>query len=380
MLRPRNGAAHSAICPLWKRATTGLGPFSWAMGGAEATAAPASPRGLAFMGIGLGMVRSAPRRARAMVGTALVLGLAGAAQGADRGPFDSNARGPFFDLRADWETLGVHSNDFPFDSDGAGPAGSLEGVVRRDRLFLGAGLFGLTPEIKVEGNFRDIDPLEEKARLSVWAGRLDWFEVPALHGIEMIEDSMLDTSVSVRVGAEGGAVDDLAEDVQNTIHDLLGIGNRELTSFNDLTYEVGVAGHSRIGMRFNDARLVQTSFAPFTYGAVGTDVIEAAGGVQVAFQPVEEKALPFIMQSRTGAYAPMFGGDGLSVFANARVVAHDGLYGGLEEPFVIEAGATAQATFFSTLRVGVGAKCSSKAYEGAPKANCVATFRSGIRF
>ena len=107
---------------------------------------------------------------------------------------------------------------------------------------------------------------------------------------------------------------------------------------------------------------------------------EAAGGVQLAFQPVEEKALPFLMQSLTGAYAPMFGGDGLSVFANARLVAHEGLYGGLEEPLVFEAGATAQQTFFQTLRVGVGAKCSTKLYEGAPKGSCVATFRSGIRF
>ena len=321
------------------------------------------------------------RIARALLAVMVAATVAASpAAGADRGPYDSNARGGIFDLRADWETVNVHSNDAPFDSDGGGPTGSFEGVTRRDRLFLGAGLFGVSPEIKNVLNFRANDPLQEKARLSVWAGRVDWFEVPAMENASFVRDSMLDTSALVRVGAEGGAIDELAEDVLNAVHDSLDIPNRELVSSNGTSLEAGVAGHVRLGMQLNEGRVTRLSVAPFAYGSLGTDVVETAAGVQIAVQPADAKVLPFLMMSRTGAYAPMFGGDGVSAFANMRVVAHDGLYGGLEKPFVIEGGVTAQATLFETLRLGVGAKCSSGIYDGAPKGSCIAAFRSGLAF
>ena len=41
---------------------------------------------------------------------------------------------------------------------------------------------------------------------------------------------------------------------------------------------------------------------------------------------------------------------------------------------------TAQATFLDTVRVGIGAKCSSELYDGAPKGSCTASMRGGLRF
>lgn len=56
------------------------------------------------------------------------------------------------------------------------------------------------------------------------------------------------------------------------------------------------------------------------------------------------------------------------------------LYGDDQEAFIAEAGVTAQATFFDFAVVGLSASCTNKPYQGAPNADCKATFQLGGQF
>ena len=114
----------------------------------------------------------------------------------------------------DYETRSAHCNDAPFGSDGGGISGCLEYALRMDDMFIGIGIFGVSPELKTSGGFR-VDPLEEKARINLWAGRIG-----ASDGFEY--------AYAGRAGIEGGLADDIALDLQEFVHELFDVGLRDL--------------------------------------------------------------------------------------------------------------------------------------------------------
>ena len=276
------------------------------------------------------------------------------------------------------EAVVLHGNDHPFGSDGAGPSGIVAGAVRYGEWFAGAALVGVTPELRMAGDFRAHDPLREMGRLAGWVGRLGAFPVP-LGGLDL-PSSRIETSLSLRAGAEGGAIDDLAEDTRDLVHEMFGVGVRDLHSANETKPLFGLSGYASLALPLRELGPITTTFAPFTYGAFGTDVVEGAVGAMLALQSLNEDRLPYHPLSDTAAHAPMFGGDGLALFTTARAVAHDSLYGGLEEPLVLEAGASGQVTLFDRFRVGADVACETALYAGAPKGSCMANVRFGTTF
>ena len=282
--------------------------------------------------------------------------------------------------RGEWEALVAYWNDYPFVSDGAGPTGSIEIAIRRGTVFGGIGLFGVSPELRLPGDFRAVDPLPEQGRLVAWLGKHETRSAPSLGGIALPTGSRVDRSIALRLGGEGGAIDGLAEDARDAVHTMMGSNIRPLYSTHDLRAVFGVSGHARLAVPIAHIGSARLLAAPFAYGSLGTDVVEGAGGLMLAMQPLGEPKLPFLTHSGTGAHAPMFGGDGIGLFANMRAIAHDSLYAGLEEPWVFEGGITAQVTFGGRLRLGAAASCSTDLYERAPKGSCIAAMRAGVRF
>ncbi len=270
---------------------------------------------------------------------------------------------PSVSLPHDIETLGSHCNDAPFDSDGGGISACIELAIRYDDAIAGIGIFGVTPEQKSN----DDDPLEEKARIVAWLGR------------EM-SGTGYEYAFAGRAGIEGGAADDVAIAFKEQVHEALGFGNRTLVSRNDTAPIAGVSGWMRTDYEIAGAGTWGLDLAPYGHGAVGLDTVEAGTGLMLALQPRSESKGLALLLSKTGAYAPVYGGDGIGIFAGVRAVAYEGFYEKLANPFIVEAGITAQATLFDFVRVGASASCTNPPYEGANRPDCKMNFQLGGLF
>jgi hypothetical protein len=270
---------------------------------------------------------------------------------------------PSAGLTQDIETLGSHCNDAPFGSDGGGISACIELAIRYDDLIAGIGIFGVTPEQKNN----DEDPLEEKARIVAWFGR-------EMNGAEY------DYAFAFRAGLEGGAADDIAIYSKELVHEAFGFGNRKLVSQNDTSPIAGVSGWMRTDYEIAGSGTWSMDLAPYGHGAVGLDTVEAGTGVMLMLQPRSESKGLALLLPKTGAYAPVYGGDGIGIFAGVRAVAHEGFYEKRANRLVAEAGITAQATLFEFVRVGVSTSCTNPPYEGANSPDCKLNFQLGGLF
>ncbi len=265
----------------------------------------------------------------------------------------------------DIETRGGHCNDTYFGSDGGGLTGCIEYALRWDEDVIGIGIFGVEP--KQLGKGRSRDPLESLSRINAWYGRA--FDTPEM-----------DYFLGARAGMEGGVADDIGREIQEIIHSLIGENNQKHRSTNDTKLIAGVSGWARKDYLLSESEGWRTALVPYGHAALGNDTIEAGGGLMLALQPADDSRPLALLLPKNGAYAPTFGGDGIGVFAGARAVALETLYGDDQEAFIAEAGVTAQATFFDFAVVGLSASCTNKPYQGAPNADCKATFQLGGQF
>jgi hypothetical protein len=261
------------------------------------------------------------------------------------------------------ETRGGYCNDAYFDSDGAGISGCFEFGLRYGEDIVGIGLYGASAEQK--GHVKT-DPLESLARVNAWYAR-------------EFEMGDFDYALSGHAGVQGGPADDLAISLRDALHDVFGEGSKSLTSTEDATFIAGISGWGRRDMMLNDSGAWATTLSPYVHAALGNDTIEAGGGLLLALQPSNVESLALLLP-KTGAYAPTFGGDGIGVFADVRAVALESLYDDHANPFIAEAGVTAQATLWDFAVIGLSASCSTEPYDGAGKADCKATFQAGGLF
>jgi hypothetical protein len=258
--------------------------------------------------------------------------------------------------------MGVFGNDTFFDSDGSGVTGSLELAARIDAWRTGIGLYVATPELLKEKRPND-DPLAEISRLTLWVGRnFQWLPE-------------MDVHIGGRLGAEGGKVDDLGFGMQDLAHEVIDKGSRDLESTTGTTALVGVSGWTRF--RGWDRATGNARFSLFPYGhaSLGNDTVEAGCGLMLSVQPDYETEPPWLMLPKNGSYAPMFGGDGVSIYAGGRGVAHESLYDDLREPWVGEFGIVGQKTVYGAWKIGAGASCTTKPYKGAVSNDCKVDLR-----
>jgi len=273
---------------------------------------------------------------------------------------------PYSSLAQEIETVGGHCNDEPFDSDGAGITGCFYGAIRYNDFFAGIGTFAVTPELKNTRHFRN-DPLEEKGRLTGWIGKIgEW------NGYEY--------AYAGRVGLEGGVADDIGFDMREFFHELFGLGVHDLVSQNDTKFLAGVSGWMRTELDRIDAGTWDLRLLPYAHAAVGLDTVEAGAGFMFALQPDGESTNLALLLPKNGAYAPVFGGDGIGLFGGVRGIAYEGLYEELANPFIAEAGIVAQTTLWDFWRVGAAASCTTEPYEAAGKPDCQLSFQMGGLF
>ncbi len=263
---------------------------------------------------------------------------------------------------ADVETLGIFGNDYSFDSDGGGVTESLELAARIDDWRTGIGLYVATPELLKKKCPND-DPLQELSRLSLWVGkRFAWL-------------SSVDGLIGGRVGFEGGWADDLGFELQDFTRDITGKESRNLQSTMDGTGLIGLSAWARTQWWHRTSGNAQFSLIPYGHASLGNDTIEGGCGLMFSVQPDYETDLPWLMLPKNGSYAPMFGGDGVSLFAGARGIARESLYGDLHEPWIAEFGITGQKTIYGALKLGAGASCTTKPYTGAIAKDCKVDIR-----
>ena len=244
------------------------------------------------------------------------------------------------------ETRGGSCNDAPFGSDGGGITACMDYALRYDDMMAGIGIFGVTKDAKKAGK----DPLEAKGRIMSWVGRQG-------------DMGGYDYAVSGRIGIEGGTADDIARSLKETIHDLFGAGNAKLVSENDTKFLGGVSGWVRTEYDLGGPGPWAMSLDPYAHAALGLDSVEGGAGLMLVFQPPAETRGLAPLMPKTGAYAPAFGGDGFGIFAGVRGVAYEGLYEDFAEPFLAEAGITAQVTLWDFAVIGAAASCTTPPYE-----------------
>ena len=264
-----------------------------------------------------------------------------------------------------------HGNDMPFGSDGGGASFHGSAALRRGPWFAAATALAVTPELKRRGDVRSNDPLRERGRLVAFVGR---------HGARGSSDA----SVALRGGLAGGAADRAVHALQKKMHAWAGVGDRGIHDIGPTRPIAGVDGHWRV--RARDGAFgpgLRVGIEPYAFGSAGRDVAEAGAGLMVFLQRDGAEAMsPW--RPDTGAYAPLFGGNGVALFAAARAIAHDDLYGGrtgtpLARTLIASAGAVAQASVGPAV-FGVRAACSTGAYRGGPARDCYAVARGGVRF
>lgn len=268
----------------------------------------------------------------------------------------------------DIETRGAYCNDNYFSSDGAGITGCINLAVHFGADTAGIGVVGATPEQKhVTKKTGSKDPLDSLGRITAWYGRE--FNFSNIH-----------FALDGRIGIEGGVADDVALAEHNFFHALFQTQSKKLKSNHDTTVIGGLSGWARRDFILDHPGGWAVDLAPFALGALGNDNIEAEGGVVLGLQPPGEMKGLALLTPLNGAYAPTFGGDGIGLFADARGVARDTLYGAHANPFIAEAGVVAQVTLWKVAVFGASASCTTEPYHGAGKADCKATLQAGGHF
>ena len=265
------------------------------------------------------------------------------------------------------ESYGAHCNDVYFGSDGGGLGGCLDfAALLSNDWYLALGAFQAGPESRSAAEFAR-DPLDDRGRLVLRVGKTFYGD-------------RYNFTTTLRVGGEGGFVDDIAHDVRETLHEIVSTYTRTQRGQHDLRGIIGVSGHMWDDYELTSSTNLKTVFTPYAHASVGTDNMEGGGGMFLGFQSASAaRPLP-LMEPQSGAYAPFFGDDGLGFFVAGRGVAKDTLYGSLAEEAIGEAGIVGQYTVANTVRGTVLGSCTTKAYTGAQDPDCKATVRIGILY
>ncbi|MEM7424979.1 MAG: hypothetical protein AAF441_02720 [Pseudomonadota bacterium] len=265
------------------------------------------------------------------------------------------------------ESFGAFCNDVYFGSDGGGIGGCIDMAARLSNDWhFALGVFQAGPESKSSSRYAQ-DPLTDRGRLALRAGKrlsTPWFEAIA----------------AVRLGGEGGFIDDLTYDVRKELHGAFGMGTRPQRGDHGLDGIIGVSGHIWKDIALDEHGGVKSVLSPYAHGSAGTDNTEAGAGFMLGFQPGYAYAPIAKAEPQTGTYVPFFGGDGFGIFAAVRGVGHDTLYGGRARHFLAEAGISAQVTVSDMVRSTVLASCTTRPYDGAHASDCKATLRIGILY
>ena len=261
-----------------------------------------------------------------------------------------------------FEIMTTHCNDVLFNSDGGGVTACVEASYRYNEWQFGYGLYGATAE-RIGGGTPG-DNLRDLARFTVGLGQLK-------------QKSWGDYALQGHVGLEGGIIDKWSKKLQKATHKIFGAGYHAPISTKKTTFVGGVSGWARAdGLQFKDNRLA-LKFQPYSHAALGLDTIEAGVGFLIAFQPLSATQNMALQMPKNGAYLAPIGGDGIGMFAAARVVARETLYSGLRKPAILEFGTVTQYTAFDMVKLGWSASCTTKPYKGAPKADCKTEIRIG---
>lgn len=265
------------------------------------------------------------------------------------------------------ESYGAYCNDVYFGSDGGGIGGCIDlAALLSNDLYFAVGAFQAGPESKSSAKFAR-DPLNDRGRLVARVGKL-------------LRTSLFDATATVRVGGEGGFVDDFTHDVRKGLHDIFGSNTRAQRGNHGLNVIIGASGHAWSTFDLGSTAGTKVALRPYLHASAGTDNVEGGGGVMLSFQPsYAGRPLP-LMEPQSGAYAPFFGDDGLGLFIAARGVAHDSLYASRTKHFLGEAGLVGQLTVADIVRGTVLASCTTKPYDGALDPDCKATLRIGILY
>ena len=266
------------------------------------------------------------------------------------------------------ESFGAHCNDIYFGSDGSGLGGCIDFAARfSNDWYVALGAFQSGPEASSGDADFNRDPLDDRGRVVLRFGK-------------QFKTDEFEATTTLRLGGEGGFVDDFVQDVRSDLHDIFDIGTRPQRGDVGLRGIVGLSGHAWQNYELGNRSGYKALFSPYLHGSFGTENIEGGGGFLLGFQSSDaEKPLPFV-EPQNGAYAPFFGDDGIGLFVAGRGVALETIYGDLEEGFLGEAGVVAQYTFTEHLRTTISASCTNEAYDGALSPDCKATFRIGILY
>ena len=282
--------------------------------------------------------------------------------------------------RDPWRILLRTGNDVVFNSDGGGVTYEIAAAIRKGTLVGGAGLVAVSPDLRSDIDPALADPLRDKGRLVGWLGThrrgptLRLSHEGAVH---------TDWSLSARIGMEGGRIDRLTADVQDAFHDLTGTPNRPRPMIDRPERLIGgVSGHARARFDIHRSSMRRSfdrlSASPYVHGSLGNDTAQLGVGMLLSVQAADARegiALPLPVE---GAYAPVFGGDGLGAFLATRFVEHETLYGGRASGFAVEGGLVGQVSV-GRFSLGAVASCLSLPYQGAAAPDCVGRVRLGAR-
>jgi len=265
------------------------------------------------------------------------------------------------------ESFGAYCNDVYFGSDGGGIGGCIDfaGLLSNDYYFA-FGAFQAGPESKSSAKFAR-DPQNDRGRVVTRVGKI-------------IQTDNFSATATLRFGAQGGFADDFTYDIRKSLHKIFGMNTRAQRGNHSLKGIIGASGHLWNNFEIGSAGATKRYLTPYVHASAGTDNIEGGGGVLLGFQPRHtNRPLP-LMEPQSGAYAPFFGDDGFGLFAAARGVAMDSLYGSRAKNFIGEAGFVGQFTVAQSVLGTDLVSCTTRPYDGALDTDCKATLRIGILY
>ena len=265
------------------------------------------------------------------------------------------------------ESYGAYCNDVYFGSDGGGIGGCIDlAAILSNDYYFALGAYQAGPESKSAAEFAR-DPLNDRGRLVLRVGKV-------------IRMGSFDATATLRLGGEGGFVDDFTHDVRKALHDIYGSNTRAQRGNHGLNGIIGASGHVWSNFELGNTGGTKAVLTPYVHASAGTDNVEGGGGVLLGLQPgYANQPLPF-MEPQAGTYAPFFGDDGFGIFVAARGVAFDTLYASRAKHVLGEAGVVGQFTVSNTVRGTALASCTTKPYDGALDPDCKATLRIGILY
>ena len=125
------------------------------------------------------------------------------------------------------ESFGAFCNDVYFGSDGGGVSGCIDlaGLLSNDWHFA-VGTFQAGPESQSAAKYAQ-DPLNDRGKLVARVGK-------------NFHTDMFEATATVRVGGQGGFIDDITHDVREALHNMFGIGIRAQRGNHDLEGIIGV--------------------------------------------------------------------------------------------------------------------------------------------